>query len=79
MPMPPPKPSTEGKRDRQVFHEMGQIVRAVEAVGPVTPEELATTVGATYWEPGRFDRALAFAVADGLVVRNAEGRLQASL
>jgi hypothetical protein len=27
MPMPPPKPSTEGPRDRQVFHEMGQIVR----------------------------------------------------
>ena len=30
MPMPPPKASTEGKRDRQVFHEMGQIVRALE-------------------------------------------------
>ncbi len=28
MPMPPPKASTEGRRDRQAFHEMGQIVRA---------------------------------------------------
>ena len=28
-PMPPPKASTEGPRDRQVFHEMGQIVRAL--------------------------------------------------
>jgi hypothetical protein len=31
MPMPPPKASTESRRDRQVFHEMGQIVRALEA------------------------------------------------
>ena len=78
MPMPPPKASTEGRRDRQVFHEMGQIVRALEANGPSTPEELATRVGAAYWEQGRFDRALAFAVADGRVVRTADGRLAAT-
>lgn len=79
MPMPPPKPSTEGRRDRQVFHEMGQIVRAVEAVGPLSVEELQAAVGASYWEAHRFERALAFAVADGLVVRGADGRLQASV
>ncbi|MDN4174333.1 hypothetical protein QWY28_15320 [Nocardioides sp. SOB77] len=67
MPMPPPKPSTEGRRDRQVFHEMGQILRALEANGPQVPERLAELVGAAYWESGRFDRALALAVADGLV------------
>ena len=75
MPMPPPKASTEGRRDRQVFHEMGQIVRALEAQGASTHEELATRVGATYWELDRFDRALAFAVADGLVSRGSDGRL----
>lgn len=75
MPMPPPKASTEGKRDRQIFHEMGQIVRALEAEGPQTPERLAEIVGARYWEQKRFDRALAFAVADGLVVRTADGNL----
>lgn len=75
MPMPPPKPTTEGKRDRQVFHELGQIVRALEANGPQLPEDVATLVGAAYWEGGRFDRALAFAVADGLVVRGTDGRL----
>jgi hypothetical protein len=75
MPMPPPKASTEGRRDRQVFHEMGQIVRALEAQGASTPEELATRVGAAYWEQDRFDRALAFAVADGLVSRGADGLL----
>ena len=78
MPMPPPKPSTEGRRDRQVFHEMGQLVRAVEAAGPCTPEQLATLVGAAYWEPHRFDRALAFAVADGLVVPGPDGILQSA-
>ena len=78
MPMPPPKASTEGPRDRQVFHEMGQIVRALEAVGPQPPDELALIVGAAYWESGRFDRALALAVADGLVFLTGEGTVSAS-
>ncbi|MBA2464410.1 MAG: hypothetical protein H0V42_05470 [Nocardioidaceae bacterium] len=78
MPMPPPKPSTEGPRDRQVFHEMGQIVRALEADGPQTPERLAEIVGARFWEQSRFDRALAMAAADGLVVKTAEGTVTAS-
>ena len=75
MPMPPPMASTDGLRDRLVFHEMGQIVRALAAPGPSTPEELATRVGAAYWEQDRFDRALAFAVADGLVSRGSDGLL----
>ena len=75
MPMPPPKPSTEGPRDRQVFHEMGQIVRAIEANGPQTAESLQGLLGAAYWEPARFDRALALAAADGLVTRDPKGLL----
>ncbi|NUR06283.1 MAG: hypothetical protein HOQ22_07580 [Nocardioidaceae bacterium] len=75
MPMPPPKASTEGPRDRQVFHEMGQIVRALEANGPAGPDDLAKEVGAPYWEKDRFDRALSFAVADGLVTRGTDGLL----
>jgi hypothetical protein len=77
MPMPPPKASTEGPRDRQVFHEMGQLVRALEQQGPQSPAELQQTVGASYWEGGRFERALALAVADGLVVVGPDGRLTA--
>lgn len=77
MPMPPPKATTESHRDRQVFHEMGQIVRALEDRGAMQPDELQRTVGAAYWEHGRFDHALALAAADGLVVRDADGRLQA--
>jgi hypothetical protein len=75
--MPPPKPSTEGRRDRQVFHEMGQTVRALESDGPQARERLAELVGARFWEPGRFDRALAFTIADGLVVQMTDGRLSA--
>jgi hypothetical protein len=75
MPMPPPKPSTESRRDRQVFHEMGQILRALESEGPQAPDDLAQLVGARFWEPGRFDSALAFATADGLVVRLNDGRM----
>jgi hypothetical protein len=78
MPMPPPKATTEGPRDRQVFHEMGQLVRAVEANGPLDPDQLATIVGAPYWEQNRFDSAVAFAIADGLLVRGSDGTLQAA-
>ena len=78
MPMPPPKASTEGKRDRQVFHEMGQIVRALEHNGPQPPDRLAELVGAAYWEQDRFDRALAFVVLDGLAYRTEDGSLVAS-
>jgi hypothetical protein len=76
--MPPPKPSTEGRRDRQVFHEMGQIVRALETEGPQRPDDLARLVGAAYWEAHRYDRALAFAVSDGLVHRTRDGALAVS-
>lgn len=78
MPMPPPKPSTEGPRDRQVFHEMGQIVRALEATGPRKPDELARMLGAEYWEKDRFDRALAYTVADGLVHTTPDGSVATS-
>lgn len=77
MPVPPPKPSTEGPRDRQVTAEMHQIVRALQAHGPQAPEELAVRVGAPYWETARYERALTLAHADGLVVRTADGRLSA--
>ncbi len=74
MPMPPPKPSTEGPRDRQVKHEMDQIVRALRHQGPQSSEALAGLVGAPYWDTGRFERAIMFAVSDGLVVQLNDGR-----
>ena len=77
-PMPPPKASTEGRRDRQVFHEMGQIVRALEAHGPTAPDDLRERVGGHFWEEGRFDRALALAASDGLVHLTPEGTVVAT-
>lgn len=76
MPMPPPKSSTENPRDRQVNHEITQIVRALNHRGAQTPDHLRELVGADYWDADRFDRALALSVSDGLVVRNGEGFLQ---
>ncbi|MGA8245807.1 MAG: hypothetical protein WB797_02805 [Nocardioides sp.] len=76
MPMPPPKATTEGPRDRQVLHEMRQIVRALEDRGPVTADELHELVGAAYWEGSRFEKALTLALADGLVVRGSDDRLR---
>ncbi len=74
-PMPPPKATTEGPRDRQVAHEITQLIRALQDNGPQRPEELAGLVGARYWDEGRFDRAVAMAAADGYVVRANDGRL----
>jgi hypothetical protein len=57
---------------------MGQIVRALEANGPATPERLAEIVGAAYWEGNRFEYALSLSVADGLVYLDNDGSLHAS-
>ena len=76
MPMPPPKPSSESPRDRQVANEITQIVRALHHRGAQDVDSLRSLVGAEYWDADRFDRALAFSVADGLVVRDRDGLLQ---
>lgn len=74
MPMPPPKPTTEGARDRQSTHERDQLVRALQDEGPQSQENLQLLVGARFWDPGRFDRALGLAVSDGLAVQLDDGR-----
>lgn len=74
--MPPPKASSESPRDRQVNHEITQIVRALTAQGAQDVVSLRSLVGADFWDQDRFDRALALSVADGLVVRGSDGRLQ---
>ena len=77
MPMPPPRASTEGIRDHQTRHEIGQISRAVGELGPVSAADLADALGARYWDSGRFDEALRLAVRDGVVVRDKDGLLTA--
>jgi hypothetical protein len=75
MPMPPPKASTEGIRDHQTRHEIGQVKRAVADLGPVSPADLAAALGARYWDTGRFDEAVRLAIRDGVVVRDTDGLL----
>ena len=78
MPMPPPKPTTEGPRDQQVSHEIGQLVRALRTEGAQDAEALADLVGARFWETGRFTRALTLAVAGGEIVIASDGRYAAT-
>ena len=61
--------------DRHVLHEVGQLMRALEANGPRTEEELALLVGAAYWERDRFRSALDFAQSSGMVHQQASGLL----
>ena len=61
--------------DRHVLHEVGQLMRALEANGPRTEEELALLVGAAYWERDRFRSALDFARSNGMVDQQASGLL----
>ena len=63
--------------DRQVLHEVGQVMRALEANGPRTEEELALVVGAPYWERNRFRAALDFARSAGMVEQDPRGLLRA--
>ena len=73
-------PITGGSRrdttlDRHLLHELGQMIRALEANGPRTEEELALLVGAPYWERQRFQHALGVMLDDGLVRRDGAGLL----
>lgn len=64
--------------DRHLLHEVGQVMRALEANGPRTEEELAMLVGAPYWERNRFRRALGLMLGDGLVERDSAGLIRAA-
>jgi len=50
-------------------HETRAIARALAEHGPTRQPELARLVGARYWDPGTFRRALASAAGDGLIRR----------
>ena len=62
--------------DRYMLHEVGQLVRALEANGPCTEEELAVHVGAPYWEHNRFRRVLSFMRSDRLLTQDEAGVLR---
>jgi MFS family permease len=58
-------PTAERDRDR----EIGEIASAIRESGPMDRKQLAVSVGARYWGPGRFRPALREAVEEGRVGR----------
>ncbi|MGH3497303.1 MAG: hypothetical protein ACRDP1_07560 [Nocardioidaceae bacterium] len=74
MPMPPPKPSVETLPSRRRQREVAQLERALRAEGPAADAELRARVGAAYWDAQRFERALQWAIANGRVIVDAQGR-----
>lgn len=50
-------------------HEISAIERVLAERGPLSRSEIQRLVGARYWGPGVFSRALAEAIADGTVRR----------
>jgi hypothetical protein len=72
-PTDPDTPVAPAGLDRHLLREVGQVVRALEANGRSTEEELAVLVGAPYWERGRYHRVLEFMKSDGLVTQDEAG------
>ena len=75
--------TTEGRRPRDAATARCSTrwARSSEPSRPPVrrrPTSSPGCVGAAYWEQGRFDRALALAVSDGLVFRTADGTISAS-
>jgi hypothetical protein len=70
--MPPPNASTVKRTGARRREQVRQIVRALRAEGDLTRDDLHRLVGAPYWKPGHFDRALQTAIADGRVTRDGD-------
>jgi hypothetical protein len=78
MPMPPPKATTARRTGSRGREQVRQILRALRSEGDLTRDDLHRLVGAPYWKPGHFDRALQTAVAEGLVTTADDGRMSAT-
>jgi hypothetical protein len=72
---PDPAPAPARGDRRQLLREVGQVVRALEANGRCTEEELAVLVRAPYWERNRYQRVLEFMRSDGLIREDENGAL----
>jgi hypothetical protein len=68
-----------GARDRDVGREVELLARAVGDVGATTARGLAHLVGARYWGPGRYRRALRAAERQGRIRRIGRGPLGGGL
>ena len=75
MPNSPQRPNGEQKQlNQRRRREFEQIERALQDQGPSDAETLKRLVGGDYWQAGRFDKALQWAVQKKLLVREDDGR-----
>lgn len=73
MPMPPPGPASEPQRNPRRGREFEQLERALKDKGPCDADTLRGLVGGDYWQAGRFDKALSWAIQKKLLIRDDDG------
>ncbi|WP_448421520.1 MFS transporter [Mycolicibacterium sp. XJ1819] len=71
------EPPPPGAPDTALDHEIETIARAVAEHGEVGVRELYREVGARYWGPGEFRRAIREALAENRIHRQRRGRFAA--
>ncbi|WP_006243552.1 MFS transporter [Mycolicibacterium tusciae] len=67
------EPPTPGAAETALDHEIEAITRAVTEHQPMTARDLHRAVGARYWGPGEFRKALREALADRRIERKPRG------
>lgn len=69
------EPPTPGVPESALDHEIDSIARAVSENEPMTLRELHRAVGARYWGPGEFRKAVREALAENRIARHPRGRI----
>ncbi|OBE92903.1 sugar transporter [Mycolicibacterium elephantis] len=67
------EPPSPGAPETALDHEIESIARAVSEHEPITLRELHRVVGARYWGPGEFRKALREAMAENRIARQRRG------
>ncbi|MGV0717594.1 MFS transporter [Mycolicibacterium sp. XJ662] len=71
------EPPTPGVPETALDHEIETMARAVRERGPMTLRELHRAVGARYWGPGEFRKAMREALAENRIARQRRGLIVA--
>ncbi|KUH93330.1 MFS transporter [Mycobacterium sp. IS-3022] len=69
------EPPTPGAPESALDHEIETIARAVSENEPMSLRELHRAVGARYWGPGEFRKAMREALAENRIARHPRGRV----
>ena len=69
------EPPTPGAAETALDHEIQTIARAVAEFDELSVRELHKAVGARYWGPGEFRKAVREALAENRIARKRRGRI----